>query len=220
MEKIVVIGISGQTKVIIDAIEKEGKYSIAGLLDSSMDPGYQMLGYRVIGTENDIPRIMESLDLAGGVIAEGDNWRRMKICEGIKSTAPTFKFVRVIHPSSIVANHVEIGDGTAVMAGVIVNSSAVIGEHCIINAKSSIDHDCFLDDYSSLAPNSTLAGYVKIGKFSAISMGVNIIHGITVKEQTVIGAGSLVLKDMPEHVVAFGSPARIARKREAGEKYL
>jgi len=159
-------------------------------------------------------------NLVGGIIAIGDNWIRSKVYEKIKSIGPNFTFVKTIHPNAQIAKNVQIGDGTVIMAGVIINSNSTVGNHCILNTNSSLDHDGFMDDFSSLAPNVTTGGDVKIGKFSAISLGANIVNGITIKEQTVVGAGSAVLEDIPEFSVAYGVPAKIMRKRVAGEKYL
>lgn len=77
-----------------------------------------------------------------------------------------------------------------------------------------------MEDFSSLAPNATTGGNVKIGKFSAISLGANIIHGIKIEEQTVVGTGSVVLKDIPKFSIVYGIPAKIIRRREDGDKYL
>jgi acetyltransferase-like isoleucine patch superfamily enzyme len=106
------------------------------------------------------------------------------------------------------------------MAGTVVNSDSRIGAHCIFNTKASLDHDCVMDDFSSLAPSVTVGGVVRIGAFSAISLGANIIHGRSIGAHTVIGAGALVWSDMPDHCVAYGVPAKMIRLRAEGEKYL
>jgi acetyltransferase-like isoleucine patch superfamily enzyme len=61
---------------------------------------------------------------------------------------------------------------------------------------------------------------VKIGRFSTITLNVTIIDRITIGENTVVGSGSVVLKDLPDNVLAYGNPARIIRTREPGEKFL
>lgn len=220
MENIIIIGSSGHAKVIIDIVEKENKYNIAGLTDKFREKDEEVSGYRIIGKEEDIAKLLKKHNISGGIIAIGDNWTRSRVCENIKSIRPDFRFVTAIHPSAQTAKDVEIGNGTVVMAGAIINSSSSVGEHCIINTNSSLDHDSVMKDFSSLAPNVTTGGNVEIGKFSAISLGAKIIHGIRIGEQTVIGAGSVVLKDVSSFSVACGIPAKVIRKREAGDKYL
>jgi acetyltransferase-like isoleucine patch superfamily enzyme len=106
------------------------------------------------------------------------------------------------------------------MPGSILNSDSKIGEHCIINTKASVDHDCAIEDFVSLAPGVILGGNVTIGQHSAISLGTSVIHFIKIAEHIVIGAGSTVLFDIETQVIAYGTPAKMIRKREIGERYL
>jgi sugar O-acyltransferase (sialic acid O-acetyltransferase NeuD family) len=220
MKKILLIGASEHAKVVMDIIEKEGKHEILGLIDTYKPAGEDIFGYKILGAEDVLVDLFKRRKVIGGIITIGDNWTRHKMAEKIKSLAPEFPFVSAIHPSAILARGVTIGAGTVVMAGVIVNSDNRIGAHCILNTKSSLDHDCELGDFSSLAPGVTTGGKVSIGAFSAISLGANIIHGVKVGEQTILGAGAVVLEDIPSYSVAYGIPAKVVRKREVGEKYL
>ena len=220
MENIIVAGSSGHAKVVIDIIEKEGKFTIVGLIDTYKEKGTLLYGYEIIGTESDLPSLVVRCSLTGGIVTIGDNWTRKEMVERILADVPDFRFVSAIHPSAQLGRGVRIGNGTVVMGGVIVNSDTEIGEHCILNTSSSVDHDSFMDDFSSLAPKVSTGGNVKIGAFSAICLGANINNGITIGEHTVIGSGSMVLSDIEGYSVAYGAPARIIRKREAGDKYL
>lgn len=106
------------------------------------------------------------------------------------------------------------------MAGAVVNSYSTVGEFCILNTNCSLDHDCRLGNFVSLAPNSCAGGTVEIGDFAAVCLGANVVHRIKIGANTVVGAGATVLKDLPANVLAFGTPARIIRERQPGEKYL
>jgi len=218
MKDIVVFGSGGHAKVIIDIIEKQGAFKIIGLIDKFKDKDDTVFGYQIIGEEEDFPEI--SKNIYGGIIAIGDNWVRYKVASHIKAIVPNFKFITAIHPFTAIARGVKMGDGSVVMAGAILNSESSIGEHCIINTMASIDHDNSIGDFVTIAPNVTIGGNVRIGDYSAISLGANVIHGRGIGEHTVIGAGSTVIKDIPSYVVAFGTPAKVIRKREAGDKYL
>jgi len=217
---IVVIGASGHAKVIMDIIEKEGKYRIAGLIDSHKPVGESLFGYKVLGAEEYLPSLFAGGGIAGGLIAIGDNWVRYLAAEKIRSLVPGFRFITAIHPSAAVARGVTIGEGTVLMAGAIVNSDSRIGRFCILNTKAALDHDGLMEDYSSLAPNVTAGGNVTIGGFSAISLGAGIVHGVFIGEHSVLGAGALALENIPDHCVAYGVPAKVIRKRMEGERYL
>lgn len=220
MENIFVIGSSGHAKVVIDIIEKQGLFRIAGLIDRFRPKGGMAFQYTILGTESDIPQLAASLNISGAIVAIGDNWTRSEVVSTIGQIMPDLKFVPAIHPSSQIGRDVSIGAGTAVMAGVVINSDTVIGEHCIINSHASVDHDNVIGNFVTIAPHAVTGGNVRINDYSVLSLGVNIIHGISIGEHTVIGAGATVLKDIPPYVVAFGTPARVKRQRRAGEKYL
>lgn len=220
MKNIVVVGSSGHAKVIIDIIEKENKYTIVGLLDKFKKTGDKILGYEIIGKEDELLDLQEKYFFSAGIIAVGDNWMRQKICQELLRIDPSFEFISTRHPSSQVARDVQIGAGTCIMAGVAINTNSQVGNHCILNTNSSLDHDCVMGDFSSIAPGSTTGGNVKIGKLSAISLGAVVAHGVEVANECVIGAGAVVLKNIPVFSVAYGVPAKIIRKRKSGEKYL
>jgi sugar O-acyltransferase (sialic acid O-acetyltransferase NeuD family) len=220
MNKIVVIGASEHGKVVTDVIEREGKYSILGWIDSYKPSGGEFFGYPMLGADESVAALWKRGEIVGGIIAIGDNWTRARVAAKIQSLAPDFKFISAVHPSAQIARGVTLGRGTVLMAGAVVNSESKIGDFCILNTKASLDHDCIMDDFSSLAPGVTVGGVVRIGAFSAISLGANIIHAKTIGAHTVIGAGALVLENIPDHCVAYGVPAKVVRVRSEGEKYL
>jgi sugar O-acyltransferase (sialic acid O-acetyltransferase NeuD family) len=217
---ILIVGCSGHARVVIDIVERAGKYRILGLIDSYKNSGTQLLGYEVIGTEEDIPMLVRSGVAPTGIVAIGDNWSRARIVTRIRELQEDFQFLTAVHPSSCVARDVIVGEGTVIMAGVVVNTGSKIGPFCIMNTSCSVDHDCNLGEYSSLAPGVVTGGQVVIGAFSAIGIGATVIHRVQIGEQTVIGAGATVTKDIADHVVAYGTPARVIRARQPGDSYL
>lgn len=215
---VIIVGSGGHAKVVIDILEKLNIYNIIGFIDDFKGKGTCVYGYEILGDESYIQDNQSSID--GGIIAIGDNWVRSKIVSHILSIDPQFKFITAIHPSATVARGVTVGVGTVIMAGCVINSDTVIGEHCILNTKSSVDHDCTIRDFVTIAPNATTGGNVKIGNFSTVSLGANIIHSREIGIHTIIGAGSNVLSDIGSYAVAYGTPARVVRSRKQGESYL
>lgn len=129
-------------------------------------------------------------------------------------------FVSAIHPRASIARDVSVGEGTVVMAGATINPSCSIGRFCILNTNSSLDHDSIMEDFSSLAPFVTTGGNCRIGGYSAVSIGVVLIHGIYIGEHSIVDAGSTVVKNIDPFKVAYGTPARAIRSRQPGDKYL
>ena len=220
LKNIIIFGSGNTSRVVIDIAKKENKYKIVGLIDNFNEKGIKLLGYEVIGDESNLNKLIKNYKVYGGLVAVGDNYLRFKIVQNIKELCPNFNFVKAVHPSSIISSDVMIGDGSIIVGGVIINSNANIGNHCFLNTNSSIDHGSIMEDFSSIAPGVAIGGDVIIHTFSAISLGANVINRIRIGEHSVIGAGSTVLNDIPSFVVAYGTPCKVVRSREKGEKYF
>jgi sugar O-acyltransferase (sialic acid O-acetyltransferase NeuD family) len=220
MTNIFIIGGGNQSHYTIDIIEKENKYNIVGIIDSVHPIGSDRFGYKVLGRQSDIRDLTEKYKTFGGIIAIGDNWGRSNVYNEIINLIPTFEFYNAIHPSVIIGNNVSIGKGVVAMAGCIFNPKSTIGDFTFFATGSQIEHDCFIDDFASVSAGSVLGGHVKISKYSAVTLGVTILDRIVIGENSVIGSGSLVLKDIPDDVLAYGNPCKIIRSRNKGEKFL
>lgn len=220
MDSIVVFGASGHAGVIIDIIEKQAAYRIAGLIDSYVPAGTERFGYRILGTEKELARLIAELGIAGGVIAIGVNYVRCGMALRILEAANDFRFVPAVHPSAQIARGVSIGPGTVVMAGAVINTNSRIAEHCIVNTNASVDHDNVLERFSSLGPRAATGGNVRLGEASVLALGASVIHGRTIGAHAVVGAGATVINDIPEFAVAYGTPAVVARTRQPHDQYL
>lgn len=216
---ILIFGAGGHAKVVIDCAEKSKKFKVIAVVDEKAKSS-AFCGHLVI-SESEIEKFLKKQKKqVYAVVAIGDNTLRSQVAHKIKENFMKLKFAVIVHPSAQLGKNVEIGEGTVVMAGAVINTDSQIGQHCIINTRAAIDHDCFLANFSSVAPGCTLGGKVKIGKNSAISLGASVIHGISVGDGTVVGAGATVVEDIPANVIAFGTPCKVIRKRPDNEPYL
>lgn len=220
MEKIILIGAGPHAEVVIDIIEDEGKYQIVGIIDSQKEVGSLFKNYRILGRQDNIIEICSRFNIFNGLVCIGDNWNRMKVVNYIYSLIKKFNFITTIHPKAIISKNAQIGIGSVIMPSVTINTNAVVGDFCIINTNSSFEHYCKMGDYSSISAGVTTGGFVYIGMFSAITLGVTIFDRISIGENTVVGSASLVTKNLPNDVLAYGVPAKIIRKRDKGEKFL
>jgi acetyltransferase-like isoleucine patch superfamily enzyme len=106
------------------------------------------------------------------------------------------------------------------MAGCIFNPKAKIGNFTFFATGAQIEHDNIIGDFASVSAGSITGGYVTLGEFSAITLRVTVLDRISIGKNSVIGAGSLVLKSIPDNVIAYGTPTKIIRNREQFEKFL
>ena len=220
MKNIVLIGGGDQAHYTIDIIHKEGKYKIVGIIDAQEEIGSIKFGYKIIGRQDAIKQIAALYEVDGGVISIGDNWTRYYVAKEIRSYVSDFKFFNAIHPSCIIGENVKFGEGIVAMAGCIFNPRATVGDHTFFATGAQVEHDCIIGNYASISAGSITGGYVELGDFAAITLGVTVFDRTKIGENSVVGAGSLVVKDLPDNVLAYGNPAKIIRPRKAGEKFL
>ncbi len=219
MSHIIVVGGGDQGRQVISAIEAAGEH-VLGVLDRTIRRGTVVAGYPVVGTEDDLRTCAERQGADAFVVAIGDNSTRRAVLERLAAACPELSVFTVVHPAATVARDASIGSGSIILAGAVVSNGGTVGQGVLLGTRSSIDHDCAVDDYASLAPGVTTGGRVRIGRATALGVGATVVHGITIGADTVIGAGAVVLDDIPDRVVAYGVPARVAREREPDEPYL
>ena len=220
MKNVVIIGASGHGGMILDCIEKEGRYNVLGFVDSFKEKGTKHNGYEILGNEWQLPQLIDKFNIQCAILGIGNNWTRKTMSEKVTEIAPELEFVTTFHPSAIIGKDTKIGVGCAIMAGTVINANATLGNFCILNTNASLGHDSFMHDFSSIASGCCTGGNLSLGQFSAVSLGANIIESITVGEHSVIGAGSLVVKNVNNFEVVYGSPARFVRRRSADDSYL
>lgn len=205
-EKLFVIGAGGHAQVVIDAILRSG-LKVHGIFDDNI----KLLGKRIF----DIPiigMVEEAKSYGNGkfVVAIGDNKVRMSIVEKL-GFSPN-NFFTVIHPSAILGKDVEVGAGSMILGGVVINTGTTIGEHCIINTSSSIDHHNKISNFVHIAPGTHTGGNVEVEEGAFVGIGTSIIPGIRVGRWSIVGAGSVVIDDVLGYSTVVGVPAKAIKK--------
>jgi sugar O-acyltransferase (sialic acid O-acetyltransferase NeuD family) len=199
-------GASGHCKVIIDIIKQNNFFEIKVIVDD--DPKLDAIfGIEVIKSNDFKFNLDENL-----FISIGNNRIRKITTKKYK-----LKYPVLIHPKVIIGYGVTIDDGSVVMAGAIINPAVVIGKHCIINTAAIVEHDCFLEDFVHICPNATLAGNVLVGEGSQIGIGATVIQGKKIGKWATIGAGAVIINDVPDYAVVVGNPGKIIKYNNDNE---
>lgn len=195
-----VIGAGGHAKVVISVLRAIG-HDVSAIYDDSPDKHSRHLsGVPILGP---IAALEDSPETQA-VIALGDCAARERVVRRFQQ----LKWITAVHPAAYVDPTVQLGPGTVVFAGAVIQPDAVLGAHVIVNTGATVDHDCWVEDFAHLAPGVHLAGGVHIGHGAFLGIGAVVIPRRTVGCGTVVGAGGVVVDDLPEGVTAVGVPAR------------
>lgn len=210
---LIVIGAGGHAVSVAEVAHSAG-HPVVAFVDAGR-AGTSLLGLPVVG--DDDPRLA---DIAAAVVAIGDNAVRQRVAAQWRVRRPGLVFPALVHASASVSHYAQLGEGSVVMQQAAVGAHAHVGVFCIVNTGASIDHDNRLDDYASIAPRAVTGGRVSIGLRSAVSIGAVVKHGVSIGADSVLGANSYLHTDLAAGQVAWGSPARVMRRREPGDPYL
>ncbi|WP_211842150.1 acetyltransferase [Pseudoalteromonas sp. NEC-BIFX-2020_015] len=199
-----IVGASGHGKVIADIAELLG-FTVE-FYDDAYPTKTHIEHWSINGTCADLIALNNTNSAPSDVVvAIGNNDIRLQKIQLLQQN--NFNLITLIHPSAVISQYAVVAMGTVVFAGAVINAFAKIGVGCIINTAAVVEHDCIIDDFTHICPNVALAGGVTIGSKSWIGIGSQIKQLIVVGDNCMIGAGSTVIKNIPDNVIAFGSPA-------------
>ena len=205
MPSVLVFGCGGHGKVVADALQSSG-VTVSAFVDDA-PPAATILGIPVIPSAKLNVLSAPETQIALGV---GDNALRRKILDRMERMG--FEIVTVIHPASSVSPHAIIGTGTVVCANAVVGVAATLGRGCVVNTGATIDHDCVLGDCVQVCPGGNLAGRVHCEDEVFIGTGAVICPNLRVGRRANIGAGGVVIRDVPPLAKCVGNPVRVLRQ--------
>ena len=211
MKDIVIIGAGGfgrEVKWLIDEINEVSKqWNFLGFIDDNMERGTKINDSIVIGDLKWLNK--QSVNV---ICAIADPIVKKRVLDQLTESNNIYPIL--IHPDVRMSRFVDIGEGSIICSGCILTVNIKVGKHVIINLDSTIGHDAFIGDYSTILPSVNISGYVNIEEMVSVGTGAKIIQELRVGRNTIIGAGAIVTKDIPQNVVAVGMPAKPIKTRE------
>ena len=200
-KQLAIVGASGHGKVIADIAEQLG-FSVK-FYDDAYPNKTHIEHWPIQGTCADLIALhTTAIDV---VVAIGNNEIRQQKIQLLQQN--NFNLITLIHPTAVISKYAVIAQGTVVFASAIINAFAKVGEGCIINTSAVVEHDCTIGDFTHICPNVALAGGVIVGSKSWVGIGSQVRQLITIGDNCLIGAGSTVVKHIPNNVTVLGSPA-------------
>ena len=211
MKKVFIIGSGGFSKQVIEIVEKlnknENKYELMGLIDDNESlVGSNVMGYEILGN-TDYLREYSEQNQVFGVIAIA-NWKFRKL---LKTKLTAVKWLNLVHPSAVVSDYIQMGEGNVICAGVVINPDCRIGSHCHINIGTTMGHDIDMRNFVTVMPGSRISGNVTLMDCSMIGTGSTILQGLTIEENVIVGAGAVVTKNTSPNGLYLGVPANKKR---------
>jgi len=215
VKKIVIIGAGGLGREVLATLracnEARREWDVLGFLDP--DPkftGSKVGGIPVHGgdgwcTTNSDPSVRY-------VCAIGNPRMRSRVVE--KLSEMNCKFAAVVHPQVQVPESVQIGVGTVVMAGTQFTTDAKVGSHVVIYLNCSITHDVSIGDFCTIPPGCHLSGACSLETGVELGTGVSVLPRRRIGAWAVIGAGSVVIDDIPADSTAVGVPCRVIKQKK------
>lgn len=210
MKKLIIIGASGfgrEVAWLVNRINtKQNEWEFVGFIDDNLDiQGQSVSGHQVLGRIDGIEQFKDVFFIC----AVGNASTRKKIISRINLlTKNKAQYANLIDPSVPIVNLRNCGTGNIICAGSILTTDYSIGNHVIINLSCTVGHDAIIRDYVTLYPTVNVSGNVVIDECGEIGTGSQIIQGKTIGKNSVIGAGSVVVKDIPANCIAVGVPAK------------
>jgi len=214
--KFIIWGAKGHALVLAEIVHQQGGKVIA-LFDSAPTADTVIKGveihvgrtaYQTWILEQENINDISAIAAIGG--ARGND--RRELLEIFRNSG--FKTPSLVHSSAVVSTTADIGENCHILAGAVIAPMAKLGDACIVNTSASVDHECVLDAGVHIAPGATLCGCVRVGENTLIGAGSVVLPRIRIGSNVVIGAGSVVTRDIIDSVVAYGSPAKIIKPNQ------
>jgi len=209
-ENLILVGGGGHCRSVIDVIEAEGRFLIAGIVDAPEKVGERICGYPVIATDDDLPALAQTYQyflVTVGQVKSGVI--RTRLFHQIKSLGgilPT-----LIAPTAYVSRHATIGEGTVIMHRAFVNAGARVGANGIINTAALVEHDTEIGDFCHISTGAIINGTCVVGNGCFVGSNAVLAHGVELSPGGVIGAGAVVLANTRPNALYAGNPAILKR---------
>ena len=191
----------------INAKSSMPEWNLAGFIDDNPDiQGDVIDGYRVIGTTEYLNSFNHEIY---AICSLGVAKVRKQVIEKINN--PNVKYATLIDPDARIYRGASVGEGSIICGGSILAINTRVGDHVIVNLNCTLGHDDIINDYCVINPGVNVSGKVVVQQCTDLGTGMKAIQGLTIGSNTVIGAGSVVIRDIPDNCTAVGIPAKKIR---------
>ncbi|NDC42346.1 MAG: acetyltransferase [Chitinophagia bacterium] len=207
MQQLIIIGARGFGREIYHhATQCAGyntEFTIKGFLDDKADAlaGYPNYPPILDSVENYTAQPDDVFCCALGAVEYKEKYTTMVLAKG-------GRFLNLIHPSANVNPSCKMGIGVIVCAFAFVSNDTVLGNFVTLQTHTAVGHDVVIGDYCQINSYSFFGGFCKVGRSVAINVSSTIIDRRTIGDNSTVGAGSVVIRNVKPGQTVFGNPAR------------
>lgn len=211
-QPLVIVGAGGMAREIawlVADINKEipERWQLIGFWDKDHNSGATIHGVPVIDEE----AVKSWLPDVWAIVAIGNPVIREHAVARVKQLG--CRLATLVHPSvRYDQSSVSIGEGTMICAGTILTVDVSVGSNVLINLDCTITHDCVIEDFATLSPGVHLSGHTIIRRGAYVGAGAVTVEDHEIGTQSTVGAGAVVVTDIPADVTAVGVPAKVSRR--------
>lgn len=207
-KKIIIYGTGGLGRGIVDLIGSINKYSetqwdTIGFADDS-EIRSEINGLEVLGGIDYLLNYQKELNI---VLAFGSPKVKEKVYNAL-AVNKNIHFPNLIHPSVEISRYNQLGKGNIISKGVALSTNITISNFNLIHYNCSIGHDVKMGDYNSVFPLTALSGYDELGDSVEIGTNTAVIPNVTFGNNSVVGAGSTIIKHVRENSRVAGVPGK------------
>lgn len=216
MKKVVIIGAGGLGRQVLLALEDcnqdSPQYEPLGFIVQTQygKPGDLVNDYPILG---DLSWLEANSKDVYAICALGEPHQRLRLVENARQIGA--RFCSVIHPSAYLNRWVVFGEGVFIGHGAMFADHVQVGNFAVVAGVSVIAHDVVVKDFATVTHGVHISGNVTLGEGCYLGVGVNVIDKVSIGAWSLVGAGSVVIRSVPENTTVIGNPARVIETRPA-----
>lgn len=211
--KSVIIGAGTYGEVYLSYLQEEGVEIIGFLDDNESLQGKLIRGIPVLGGTELLSSLRKTHEVEAVYCPIGNNKLRVHFLNKAKLLG--YKIPNYIHPSVIISSEVSLGKGVYILLGSRIMPYTIIEDYVMISMGVNIAHHSVLCKGAFLSTGVNFGASIHAKEYSYIGISSTIMTGVKeLGANCLIGAGAVVIKDVPDNAVMAGVPAKVLRIKE------
>ena len=214
-KKLVIIGGAGSGQIAMSVFQElntiKREWEIVGYLSDILEPGKYLGRYRIIGRSDEIVNYINDGYYCHNALYFNAKDKINRVNRFKKLNIPSIRNASAIHPTAYIGQETKIGNGVLFAPQSSTSYGPIIGNYVHVYNKAYIAHDAKIDDYVTITGHSYVGARVHVKEGAHIGVNSCIREDLVIGKYSIIGMGSVVVKDVPDYSVVIGNPARVVK---------